>query len=622
MAGAGGAGDAAAGQGAGDAAAGQGISMPEDARIATVGSPSSTTSLSLEILAGSARKKLVGELAWLEFEQDGMPHRTLGQITEVVLSNMMLELPPMRSLARQRGPINPVSGNQDTHRGVMSIGATFADMGARHEQAVMGTVPPTGTYVGRADDGVLGALLSRFRDRLFYLGRFYESKTRLPMWFPHFGDPDEGGAGEAYHIGVYGKTGSGKSTLAKMLLVAYARHPQMSVFVLDPSGEFARAAGGKTGREVFRMDLGAVCASLGKDVRIYGLDGLVLDRWDLFYELLAASPFFKSLVPGRRNRDAAMDLIKTEFSGEGSVKLNKLHEKPSFDLFMSILADDGNQLEIYSTPTSRESFTGRVASASQKAYGRQWKPLAELFNDKGKTKVSKAVRESCEHGTNRPIVIINLSQENMPREMLWNESIRAIVIRRIVDEIVRQGRNSYGKGEFLNTLVILDEAQRLVPREKYDDERRDKLREDLIDAVQTTRKYGLGWMFLSTSLSTLHRDIYHENRISFYGFGLTSAAEAGTLREIVPDKESLGLYQSFRDPHSAADAKSRAYSFMSMGPVSPLSFAGRPMFLTAFGSGDFAKENGLAAGGDGGPYQAAARGNDQREGGGAARATS
>ena len=574
--------------------------MREDARIATVGSPSTTTSLSLEILAGSARKKLVGELAWFEFEQDGVPHRTLGQITEVVLSNMMLELPPMRSLARQRGPINPVSGNQDTHRGVMSIGATFADRGAHHEPAVMGTVPPTGTYVGRADDGVLGALLSRFRDRLFYLGRFYESGTRLPMWFPHFGDPDDGGAGEAYHIGVYGKTGSGKSTLAKMLLIAYARHPQMSVFVLDPSGEFARAAGGKAGREVFRMDLGAACASLGKEIRTYGLDGLVLDRWALFYELLAASQFFRSLVPGGRNRDAAMDLIMKEFSGEGSVKLSKLHEKPSFDLFMSLLSDEGNQKQIYSTQTSRESFAGRVESASQRAYTRQWKPLAELFNDKGKTTVSKVVRESCERGPNRPVVIVNLAQENMPREMLWNESIRAIVIRRIVEEIVRQGRNSYGKGEFLNTLVILDEAQRLVPREKYDDERRDRLRDDLVDAVQTTRKYGLGWMFLSTSLSTLHRDIYHENRISFYGFGLTSAAEAGTLREIVPDKESLGLYQSFRDPHSAADADSRVYSFMSMGPVSPLAFAGRPMFLTAFGSAGFARENGLAAGGGGG----------------------
>lgn len=588
--------EADAGQGAAEADAS--ISMREDARIATVGSPSTTTSMSLEILAGSARKKLIGELAWFEFEQDGAPHRTLGQITEVVLSNTMLELPPMRSLARQRGQINPVSGNQDTHRGIMSIGATFADRGTHHEQAVMGTVPPTGTYVGRADDGVLDALLSRLRDKLFYLGRFYESKTRLPMWFPHFGSPDEGGAGEAYHIGVYGKTGSGKSTMAKMLLAAYARHPQMSVFVLDPSGEFAKAAAGEPGRETFRMDLGAACA--GKDIRTYGLGELVLDRWDIFYELLVESTFFKSLMPGRDKREIAMDLIKEKFSGEGGAKLSELHERPSFDSFMSILSNGDNQGLIYASAPSRGSFAERVEKAMQSAYGRQWKRLAELFNDEDKVKVSRVVRESCERGANRPIVIVNLAQEKVPQGMLWNESIRAIVIRRIVGEIVRQGRERYGRGEFLNTLVILDEAQRLVPREKYDDDRREKLRADLIDAVQTTRKYGLGWMFLSTSLSTLHRDIYHENRISFYGFGLTSGAEIGTLREIVPDKESLDLYRSFRDPHSAVDAASRTYSFMSMGPVSPLAFSGRPMFLTAFGSDAFARVNGLKGGQGGG----------------------
>ena len=577
----------------------EGVYMREDARIATIGSPSTTTSVALEVLAGSVRSKLIGELAWFEFEQDGRPHRTLGQITEVVLSNMMLELPPMRSLARQRGPINPVSGNQDTHKGIMSIGATFVDTGSHHEQAVMGTVPPTGTYVGRADDGVVSALLSRFKERLFYLGRFYESGTRLPMWFPHFGDPGKGGAGEAYHIGVYGKTGSGKSTLAKMLLAAYARHPQMSVFVLDPSGEFTKSARGEDGSNMFNLDLKSACASFGKEIRTYGLDKIALDRWDLFYELISESDFLKSLMSSQP-RERAMSLIKDVFKSGGQVTLKKLHEKSSFDRFMSILSDEGNQKEIYKTPASRQEFAGRVEGAMQRQYQQQWKPVGELFNDRGKTSVAAVVRELYESGQDKPIVVINLSKENAPGAMLWDESIRAIVIRRIVEEIIRKGRDCYTEGKFLNTLVILDEAQRLVPREKYDDEKRENLRKKLIDAVQTTRKYGLGWMFLSTSLSTLHRDIYHENRISFYGFGLTSSSEIEALREIVPDKESLGLYRSFRDPHSAADAASRTYSFMSLGPVSPLAFASHPMFLTAFGSSDFAGENGIDAAGEDG----------------------
>ena len=52
------------------------------------------------------------------------------------------------------------------------------------------------------------------------------------------------------------------------------------------------------------------------------------------------------------------------------------------------------------------------------------------------------------------------------------------------------------------------------------------------------------------------------------------------------DQNVLKLYQSFRDPHSAFDLKSRQYSFMTTGPVSPLSFAGTPLFFTAFNEVD------------------------------------
>ena len=152
--------------------------------------------------------------------------------------------------------------------------------------------------------------------------------------------------------------------------------------------------------------------------------------------------------------------------------------------------------------------------------------------------------------------------------MLWNDKIRATIIYRIVGELMKKGEEAYKGGEFLNTLVILDEAQRLVPREKFEEERQNKLRDRLINAAQTTRKYGLGWMFISLSLSTLHREIYHSNRISFYGFGLSSGYEMATLKEVIADKNALKLYQSFKDPH-AVEPRFRTYSFMSRGPPSP-----------------------------------------------------
>ena len=71
--------------------------------------------------------------------------------------------------------------------------------------------------------------------------------------------------------------------------------------------------------------------------------------------------------------------------------------------------------------------------------------------------------------------------------------------------------------------------------------------------------------------------------------------EFQALRQLVGgDDAALRLYGLFRDPHSSFDASSRQYSFMTTGPISPLSFAGTPLFLNAFNTvDDFLIANGL-----------------------------
>lgn len=121
------------------------------------------------------------------------------------------------------------------------------------------------------------------------------------------------------------------------------------------------------------------------------------------------------------------------------------------------------------------------------------------------------------------------------------------------------------------------------------------MRTFLIDAVRTTRKYGVGWMFISQTLSSLQREIIEQLRIFFFGFGLSMGTEFRALSELVGGRgNALDLYQLFRDPHSAIDSDSREYSFMTIGPVSPLSFAGTPLFLNVFNNvTDFLKQNNL-----------------------------
>lgn len=573
-------------------------------KIGTIGSPSSTGELSLDIMGTAVKKKLVGELVFFEFFQDGKPHYALGQITEVQLKNIWLEDPTMRSLARQRGQVNPVSGEQDTHLAKMTVSAVFSDEGDRFEPSILGTVPPTGTFIKLTTDEILEKLLERYKEEIFYLGHVYGSTPKLPLWFKHFSSGPHG-AGEAYHIGIFGKTGSGKSVLAKMILLAYARYKDMAIFVIDPQGEFSKDARGESRTEGFPLNLGNVLSALGKDVIIKGIRELILDRWDLFSEILYESPFFERLtVPKGENRRIASEVLSDELTKK-KVKLQDLYKRDSFEKAWEILNDSRTQEIIYKSAGSRERFKRACESADKdEFFNNYWMPVAELFRKDRPNAISvdELIRKTFEVPENtlfemqRPVVIIDLSKE-MAAGLFWNDTIQALVVKRLLDGLTYSAERAYRENRSLNTLVILDEAHRLAPREKIENEKQESVRISLLDAVRTTRKYGLGWMFISQTLSSLHKEIISQLRIFFFGFGLALGTEFQALREIIGgDPNALKLYQSFRDPHSSFDISSRQYAFMTVGPVSPLSFAGTPLFLTAFNTpNEFLEINNLTS---------------------------
>lgn len=564
-------------------------------RVGVVGSPSSTAQLALDILGPAAARKLVGELALFRFVQDASPHYALGQITEVQLRNIWHEDPTMRSLIRQRGRVDAVSERQDTHLGQMVISAVFRQGGpAGYEPSILGTVPPTGTPVHLVTDDVLHELLRPYRDQIFYLGHVYGSKPKLPLWFKHF-DRGPDGAGEAYHLGIFGKTGSGKSVLAKMILLAYARYPGMALLVIDPQGEFARDIRTTGGSGGFPLPLGVVADKLGKRPVVLTVRNLVLDRWELFEQILFESQFFERLtIPRGENRKLACGILADKLKKAG-VQLKDLHQRASFDRAWNLLHDDNVQRVFYRTEASRERFSDALRNSNPDEFFQDyWSPVAELFREdrQNAKSINRALAWllSLTHTdgsvrSNRPILVIDLSKEQA-RGLFWNDTIQSLVIKRLLDGLSQTAEYFYKENQSLNALVVVDEAHRLAPRDlPTDDDAARGVRNVLIDAARTTRKYGLGWLFISQTLSSLHPEILQQLRIFFFGFGLGLGQEFQSLRQLVGTSgTALDLYQLFRDPHSAFDAKSRQYSFMTIGPVSPLSFSGTPLFLNAFNS--------------------------------------
>jgi DNA helicase HerA-like ATPase len=481
----------------------------------------------------------------------------------------------------------------------MVLSAVFKTGGrAGYEPSILGTVPSTGTPIHVVTDDVLEELLLPYREQIFYLGHVYGSTPRLPLWFKHF-DRGPDGAGEAYHMGIFGKTGSGKSVLAKMILTSYARYPKMALLVIDPQGEFSKdmRPGGTSGE--FALPVGDVVKRFGKRPVVLTVRNLVLDRWDLFEEIVFESLFFERLtVPKGENRQLACGILVDRLQ-KAKCKLGDLHQRASFDKAWSILQDEKTQKVFYRSEPSRARFNDALSEADREEFFSQyWSPVAELFREdrKDAKSIDKALAWLlATDSDNRPILVVDLSRERSAG-LLWNDRIQSLVIKRLLDGLAQTAERFYKDGENLNTLVIIDEAHRLAPRElPREDEAALGVRAVLIDAARTTRKYGLGWMFISQSLSSLHQEILQQFRIFFFGFGLGLGQEFQALRQLVGSSgTALDLYQLFRDPHSAFDVASRQYSFMTIGPVSPLSFSGTPLFLNAFNSREeFLKANGI-----------------------------
>lgn len=560
-------------------------------RLGVVGSPSSTNGFLIDILGSASNKGLVGSLCVFKYDQDSLNHYALGQITEVQMQNIWLQDPTMKGLVRQRGRVDPITERQDTHNAKMMVSAVFStDTSHSVEQSMLRTVPPTGTSIKQIEEDFLNILLNEFSEELFYLGNAYGTNIPLPMWLKHFGKgPD--GAGEAYHIGVFGKTGSGKSVVAKMLLSGYARHKEMSILVLDPQGEFSKEIreGGI---------LNKILSSLNRSVEVVSIQNLVLsgNGYNLFKEVLIASGFLKERmnIVADDNQERAATTIVNILQKRSSnkhllkpIKIEKAHEKKSFDLLRLELLEETQLVKIYSGKDGQEKVRNALELDEDAIY-ESWRKIANLFSDRTNN-MSKKIENLVSEITNNndgKIVIVDLSETSAPLDILWTENIRFLVIRELLKELTTQAETEYKSNRLLNTLVIADEAHRLAPKEKPDNEFLDEVRTTFIDSVRTTRKYGLGWMFVSQSLYSLHREILNQMRISFFGFGLGWGIELLALKELIGGaSEMIKLYQQFRDPQSSLHKKE--YPFMAVGPVSPLSFAGTPLF---FISSDYTKE--------------------------------
>jgi hypothetical protein len=571
--------------------------MPNDRTrdVAVVGSPSTNTELTVDLLQEAIEERLVGALTSFEAVQNGQRITSVGQIVGIELKNRWHEDSVFRNLIKRTGEIPPITNRQDTRTADLVVGATFRQVANGFEPEVLGMVPPTGTRVYRVDQPLLDRLLEVYRSEIVYLGRAYANDVLYPMWFKHFGS-GAGGAGEAYHLGVFGKTGSGKSGLAKMMLCAYARHPQLGILVIDPQGEFTlELSGTRVGQQGLALD--RMINEQGRQIDIYRIADIQLDDWQTFEEMLISLGFCEELtVTHSSNAVRAAEVMRNALEraqdqGRARFPLVQLGSHDAMREALNAILDEQSLQYIFPSREPRARLQNRtqdiLANRLDEVFTNRWQPIAQLFAaGTGRRRLYGIVSDlmgTAGASGPRPVVVIDISARgNQGR--FWTEELQRRILGKLLNILVSQATSSLTTQQSANVLVLLDEAHRHAPSGRLDeDSEADRLRSLLRRAVRETRKYGIGWFFISQTLGGLDNEILQQLRILAFGFGLAMGTEFDRLRDFVGgDKRALELYQSFRDPQSFPRRDLQEFPFMAVGPVSPLAFSGKPLFFTAF----------------------------------------
>jgi len=579
------------------------VASPGGVPLGITGSPSTTLEIEIDITEEGKVERTLGQMVYVLVEEDGRKVLVIGQIISIQTKNRWHEDPAFKGVIKRHGRLPHLSGAADNRLATISVQACY-DLKEDGEATgyILGTSPSTGERVWKMDNTVMEALMKTNKDAITYIGKVYATDVHLPFWFKHFDKDDEEhheyGAKDAYHIGIFGKTGSGKTVTASLVLLGYAKNKNnISTLVLDPQGQFyldkdLLPSGASLKDELEKKGMKYERYKILEDVCLPG------DDTDLFADLLLNNDFIRSafrIFPEDKLILAA-EVISGYFDGRmakpgfslGNVtdKIGLLKEMLTRFVTPKDAAEtkDGFTryiLDVYGTKDSRTKLVRRLTSVLEtidhdEALKSKWTSVLELFSQTkssgdAKIAVKEVVRKTVEENGN--FIILDLSPKKGEIE---SENLQARFVKLIESAVIESGASCYAEGKKANALIVMDEAHRFIASDSPD-ERIRELTSHIVGSVRTTRKYGIGYMFITQTVESLDDEILRQMRVYGFGYGLTSGPELRKVAEVINNPAALQLYKSFIDPSSNGK-----FPFMFFGPISPLSFTGSPLFMEVY----------------------------------------
>ena len=195
--------------------------------LGVIGSPSSSFEAIVDIRDISEESKLLGELVCFTVKEGDKSVLVLGQITEIATKNRWHEEPSFKGIIKRHGKLPNLSGVADNRIATLNVQSSFL-LDKKANPHKLANSPSTGMPVKRMNNKIMQELMKAqdqdHKYKLVSMGSAYDTNVKVPFWFKHFGDSKKGGAGDSYHIGVFGRTGSGKTTTAANMIIGYAKN--------------------------------------------------------------------------------------------------------------------------------------------------------------------------------------------------------------------------------------------------------------------------------------------------------------------------------------------------------------------------------------------------------------
>ena len=555
----------------------------DDKALGVVGSPSSSFEAVVDIKEVSEKSKLLGELVCFEVEEGNRTVLVLGQITEIETQNRWHEEPSFKGIIKRHGNLPNLSGVADNRIAKVKVQSSYLLASSKPEAHKLANSPSTGVPVKKVNDNVMRELMIPYKGQLVSLGKAYDTDVVVPFWFKHFGSRNVGGGGEAYHIGVFGRTGSGKTTTAANMILGYAQNSdKMSILILDPQEQFYEDNNVLPGMEKFEEHIKRA-GMIYKKYKVPADVALPNDA-ELFSEILLKYQFVRKAFNLKTvsKQELMAESIKEYINGRmnnPSFAIGQNSDKLLKEMIKKFSTDNKYAANVYVSGQYLNNLVNRISNMVASKIDSQaeiiWNDVCRLFDDNfgKKRKLADAIEDVVCRPNN--LIVLNISGREAAAAM---DSLQTLYVKIIEDAIKEKGAQLYSRGKQANCLVVLDEAHRFISTYNFDQDIKN-LTTSIIDAVRTTRKYGIGYMFSTQTIDSLHEEIRRQIRIFAFGYGLTSGSEFNKIRDIINDDSAAKFYRSFIDP-----ASSNKYPFMFYGPISPLAFTGTPLFLEMDGS--------------------------------------